>query len=203
MKPAIPGKWQFSTTPGTSSTPSPSTPRNRWCYGWKQRLCFHLLPLPILINIALSSQSLSSLPPVRLCPQLLQVPLGCAGVQPQVRELDQQSVQRGVQVRIETHHIWNNAMLGQQDRHWQPRHRGAGGLPADRGLGGGQHQVQVFGTYELYNNYVYVFIILYCRLESVVYPLFTEPTHMVVFDIAFKRETYFDGSFGVLAKVLF
>jgi len=38
------------------------------------------------------------------------------------------------------------------------------------------------------------------RLESVVYPLFTEPTHMVVFDIAFKRETYFDGSFGVLAK---
>ena len=41
------------------------------------------------------------------------------------------------------------------------------------------------------------------RLESVVYPLFTEPTHMVVFDIAFKRETYFDGSFGVLAKVLF
>ena len=39
------------------------------------------------------------------------------------------------------------------------------------------------------------------RLESVVYPLFTEPTHMVVFDIAFKRETYFDGSFGVLQKV--
>ena len=39
------------------------------------------------------------------------------------------------------------------------------------------------------------------RLESVVYPLFTEPTHMVVFDIAFKRETYFDGSFGVLLKV--
>ena len=39
------------------------------------------------------------------------------------------------------------------------------------------------------------------RLESVVYPLFTEPTHMVVFDIAFKRETYFDGSFGVLVKV--
>jgi len=38
------------------------------------------------------------------------------------------------------------------------------------------------------------------RLESVVYPLFTEPTHMVVFDIAFKRETYFDGSFGVLLK---
>jgi len=38
------------------------------------------------------------------------------------------------------------------------------------------------------------------RLESVVYPLFTEPTHMVVFDIAFKRETYFDGSFGVLVK---
>ena len=33
------------------------------------------------------------------------------------------------------------------------------------------------------------------------YPLFTEPTHMVVFDIAFKRETYFDGSFGVLVKV--
>ena len=24
---------------------------------------------------------------------------------------------------------------------------------------------------------------------------------MVVFDIAFKRETYFDGSFGVLVKV--
>ena len=105
MKPAIPGKWQFSTTPGTSSTPSPSTPRNRWCYGWKQRLCSHLLPLPILINIALSSQSLSSLPPVRLCPQLLQVPLGCAGVQPQVRELDQQSVQRGVQVSMAKHHI--------------------------------------------------------------------------------------------------
>ena len=43
---------------------------------------------------------------------------------------------------------------------------------------------------------------LFFRLESVVYPLFTEPTHMVVFDIAFKRETYFDGSFGVLLKVL-
>ena len=41
------------------------------------------------------------------------------------------------------------------------------------------------------------------RLESVVYPLFAEPTHMVVFDIAFKRETYFDGSFGVLVKVEF
>lgn len=26
---------------------------------------------------------------------------------------------------------------------------------------------------------------------------------MVVFDIAFKRETYFDGSFGVLVKVNF
>ena len=39
------------------------------------------------------------------------------------------------------------------------------------------------------------------RLESITYPLFTEPTHMVVFDIAFKRETYFDGSFGVLTKV--
>jgi len=38
------------------------------------------------------------------------------------------------------------------------------------------------------------------RLESVVYPLFTEPTHMVVFDVAFKRETYFDGSFGVLVR---
>ena len=40
----------------------------------------------------------------------------------------------------------------------------------------------------------------YIRLESVVYPLFTEPTHMVVFDVAFKRETYFDGSFGVLVR---
>ena len=33
------------------------------------------------------------------------------------------------------------------------------------------------------------------------YPLFAEPTHMVVFDVAFKRETYFDGAFGVLVKV--
>ena len=39
------------------------------------------------------------------------------------------------------------------------------------------------------------------RLQSVVYPLFAEPTHMVVFDVAFKRETYFDGAFGVLVKV--
>lgn len=38
------------------------------------------------------------------------------------------------------------------------------------------------------------------RLESITYPLFSEPTHMVVYDIAFKRETYFDGSFGVLTK---
>jgi len=38
------------------------------------------------------------------------------------------------------------------------------------------------------------------RLQSVVYPLFAEPTHMVVFDVAFKRETYFDGAFGVLVK---
>lgn len=38
------------------------------------------------------------------------------------------------------------------------------------------------------------------RLESTAYPLFSEPTHFIVFDIAFKRETYFDGAFGILTK---
>jgi len=38
------------------------------------------------------------------------------------------------------------------------------------------------------------------RLESTKYPLFSEPTHFIVFDVAFKRETYFDGAFGVLSK---
>jgi hypothetical protein len=28
-----------------------------------------------------------------------------------------------------------------------------------------------------------------------------EPTHLVVFDIAFKTDTYFDGALGVLKKV--
>ena len=52
----------------------------------------------------------------------------------------------------------------------------------------------------IYHGKSFVGSVLF-RLQSVVYPLFTEPTHMVVFDIAFKRETYFDGSFGVLLKV--
>ena len=30
---------------------------------------------------------------------------------------------------------------------------------------------------------------------------FQEPTHLVVFDIAFKTDTYFDGALGVLKKV--
>jgi len=38
------------------------------------------------------------------------------------------------------------------------------------------------------------------RLESVTYPLFSEPIHFIVFDIAFKRNTYFDGAFGILKK---
>ena len=29
----------------------------------------------------------------------------------------------------------------------------------------------------------------------------SEPTYFVTYDIGFKRETYFDGSFGVLKKV--
>jgi len=31
-------------------------------------------------------------------------------------------------------------------------------------------------------------------------PLFSEPTYFVMYDIGFQRETYFDGSFGVLTK---
>ena len=65
---------------------------------------------------------------------------------------------------------------------------------------------EIVNTKSRYCKYLSLFLnSLVCvsviRLESVVYPLFTEPTHMVVFDIAFKRETYFDGSFGVLVKV--
>ena len=30
----------------------------------------------------------------------------------------------------------------------------------------------------------------------------SEPTYFVTYDIGFKRETYFDGSFGVLKKVI-
>ena len=56
--------------------------------------------------------------------------------------------------------------------------------------------IKIFRLYSSNENVTTSF-----RLESVVYPLFTEPTHMVVFDVAFKRETYFDGSFGVLVKV--
>ena len=64
-----------------------------------------IAPNPLTSDVPPINIALSSLLPVRLCPQLLQVPLGCAGVQPQVRELDQQSVQRGVQVSMATHHI--------------------------------------------------------------------------------------------------
>ena len=64
-----------------------------------------IAPNPLTSDVPPINIALSSLPPVRLCPQLLQVPLGCAGVQPEVRELDQQSVQRGVQVSMATHHI--------------------------------------------------------------------------------------------------
>jgi len=38
------------------------------------------------------------------------------------------------------------------------------------------------------------------RLQSFQHPLAQEPAHLVVFDIAFLRETYFDGTFGVLRK---
>jgi len=38
------------------------------------------------------------------------------------------------------------------------------------------------------------------RLQSIQHPSAQEPTHLVVFDIAFTRETYFDGAFGVLVK---
>lgn len=38
------------------------------------------------------------------------------------------------------------------------------------------------------------------RLQSVRHPLNQEPTHLVVFDIAFRTETYFDGTLGVLKK---
>ena len=34
-------------------------------------------------------------------------------------------------------------------------------------------------------------------------PLFAEPSYMVVYDIAFKRDTYFDGAFGVMTKVIY
>ena len=64
-------------------------------------------------------------------------------------------------------------------------------------MGGCEHKVKVGKNFINRMEAFYWF----ARLESVVYPLFTEPTHMVVFDIAFKRETYFDGSFGVLVKV--
>ena len=72
------------------------------------------------------------------------------------------------------------------------------GLPRNSRLGDIKHKVKVTETH--FSRWSWLWLIL-IRLESVVYPLFTEPTHMVVFDIAFKRETYFDGSFGVLVKV--
>ncbi len=37
-------------------------------------------------------------------------------------------------------------------------------------------------------------------LESRQFPLFEEPTHTVVFDFAFKRDSYFDGAAGRMVR---
>ena len=39
------------------------------------------------------------------------------------------------------------------------------------------------------------------RLESSQFPLFEEPSHMVVYTISFKRDTYFDPATGTLKRV--
>ncbi len=39
------------------------------------------------------------------------------------------------------------------------------------------------------------------RLESAQYPLFEEPSHMVVYTISFKRDIYFDTNTGTLKRV--
>jgi hypothetical protein len=45
-------------------------------------------------------------------------------------------------------------------------------------------------------------ISLQCRdLQVTTFFGYQEPTHLVVFDIAFKTDTYFDGALGVLKKV--
>ena len=64
----------------------------------------------------------------------------------------------------------------------------------DANVAKGEHLTSIIFTFIFFHYFV-------SRLESITYPLFSEPTHMVVYDIAFKRETYFDGSFGVLTKV--
>ena len=39
------------------------------------------------------------------------------------------------------------------------------------------------------------------RLESAQYPLFEEPSHMIVYTISFKRDVYFDTNTGILKRV--